>query len=164
MPQGVRYEGIFGEADEGAIPLASKAMRSSAGVTRELRAAESEAHPRLGLSFPEAAFDRAQQLPRSDGPAAPTTLSTRARERLAPELLALVAGDESAKRRYAPDGRVEVKVTLATNDTRALDALRRAGLTIRTRADGWVIGAIDVARLAALAEVTGVRRVLPSAG
>ncbi len=151
MPQGVRYEGIFDEAER-ASSLAFRSVAPQAGAAYAMSAPAAEARARR-------TYEAGQRALQPGKPDPASALSLRARERLAPELLALIAGDESAKRSYAPDGRVEVKVTLAGNRARALDSLRRAGLTVQTSADGWVIGVIDVTRLAELAAQDGVARV-----
>ncbi len=162
MPEGVRYEGIF---DEGEPQLAMQKRSSSPGAAY---------HPMLApplAAAERAALDPARTVSQADAarehglPLTSTTaFSSRARERLSPELVSVLVGDAEAVRRYARDGKVEVKLLLDPAQPAARDALRRAGLSIRTSAERWVAGTIDVSRLAELAEVPGVLRVLPFAG
>jgi Ca-activated chloride channel family protein len=167
MPQGVRYEGIFGE-DE-ANPARARSQPAPAGAAYSIAAERRQVSPRT--EAPGRWLDRAmdapgpaQELAKLRPSAAALTLSTRARERLDPELVAVAQGDADALRRHARDGKVAVKVLLDGSHPPTLDALRRAGLVIRTRAEGWVAGTLDVSRLAELAELTGVRYVRPLAG
>jgi hypothetical protein len=58
-----------------------------------------------------------------------------------------------------------VKVTLRRRGREAVAALERAGLRVAQVADRFVVGTVEVARLAALAELRQVERVaLPECG
>jgi Ca-activated chloride channel family protein len=166
MPQGVRYEEIFDE-DESGQAHALRSMSPPAGAAHSIGAAQRRILP--SAEAPSGSRDRApgayaQDLAKLRPSSAGATLSARARERLDPELLAVALGDADAVRRQVHGGRVQVKVLLDRASAPTLEALHRAGLAIRTRADGWVSGTLDASRLAELAELTGVRYVRPLAG
>ncbi len=159
MPQGVTYEGVFGRAAAGAtVPMAPRGVmpRSDAKALRELRDRSAVA---------EEAFDASE--PHTRGTIAPekthAPLSAKARTRLAPEFQALVEGTLPAGRSIdVVNGRVEVKVLLRDRSRASLRRLEEAGLRVRLITDGYVLGSVEVARLATLAELDGVERIIPS--
>ena len=57
------------------------------------------------------------------------------------------------------DGRVQVKVLLRNTHALTLHRLEAAGLRLHQVAARWVVGSIEVTKLAALAERDGVERV-----
>ena len=57
------------------------------------------------------------------------------------------------------DGRVQVKVLLRSTHARTIHRLEAAGLRLNQVAARYVVGSIEVTRLAALAELDGVERV-----
>jgi len=147
MPQGVRYDGIFGGAAESdaaggrAVNAPLALFEKSAGMVRESLALRSSPAPRA-----EAAEEKSA---RRVTPA-----------RLAPELQALVDGTPSPGRPVrVVDGRVEVKVLLRSTHARTLHRLEAAGLRLHQVATRWVVGSVEVTKLAALAEIDGVERV-----
>jgi len=80
--------------------------------------------------------------------------------RLAPELQALVEGAPSPGRPVRViDGRVQVKVLLRNTHALTLHRLEAAGLRLNQVAARYVVGSVEVTRLAALAALDGVERV-----
>jgi len=147
MPQGVRYDGIFGGAAE-SDASAERAMREPASVYA--LNAMARGGSALGRSLATLALSdaKAERAPYA------------ARARLAPELQALVEGAPSPGPPVRViDGRVEVKVLLRSTHARALHRLEAAGLRLHQVAARWVVGSIEVTKLAALAERDGVERV-----
>ncbi len=147
MPQGVRYDGIFGGAAE-SDASAERAMREPASVYA--LNAMARGGSALGRSLATLALSdaKAERAPYA------------ARARLAPELQALVEGAPSPGPPVRViDGRVEVKVLLRSTHARTLHRLEAAGLRLHQVAARWVVGSIEVAKLAALAELDGVERV-----
>ncbi len=150
MPQGVRYEGIFGErADEfakfaaGAPVALSLARPSSVGFEQ-----------RRALS---PGFDLVRE---SDEPARRMPLSAAARGRLSLDLLALLEGNASAAvRARVVGGEIEVRVTLRERSPAALADLARVGLTARVVTDAFLIGEIELSQLGRLAELDCVEEV-----
>ncbi len=148
MPQGVRYDGIFGGAAAGDA-VAERAMRARASAYA-LNANVARGGSPLGRSLATLSESDAKEerAPR----AAPV--------RLAPELQALVEGAPSPGRPVRViDGRVEVKVLLRSTHAPSLRRLEAAGLRLHQVAARYIVGSIDVAKLAALAELDGVERV-----
>jgi ribosomal protein S11 len=87
-------------------------------------------------------------------------ISKTARERLAPELIALLEGGPGA----APlanviRGKVEVKVELRDASEAELRALAAAGLQVRQLTDATAIGWVEITALVDLAELDFVERV-----
>ena len=147
MPQGVRYDGIFGGAAAGDA-MRERAMKAPASAYA-LSANAARGGSALGLAT----------LAQSDAKEEPAPHAAPAR--LAPELQALVEGAPSPVR--VVDGRVQVKVLLRSTHARTLHRLEAAGLRLHQVAARWVVGSIEVTKLAALAELDGVERVeLPS--
>jgi Ca-activated chloride channel family protein len=158
MPQGVTHEGVFGEADASG-GLASRERKSmlayaAAPPTRSNGAA-------IGGSLAHRAeMQPAQEVLEEIAKTQPAEpLSQRARERLAPELLALLETSSVSPRIEQREGRVRVRVVLDAPSAELARRLEEAGLEVRTRADGWVEGWIEVADLAELAGQDGVRRI-----
>ena len=149
MPQGVRYDGIFGGVAKGDA-AAGRAMSAPAALYEKragtvLREAPADQRP-LELRGAVAAHD---ESPPRTAPA-----------RLAPEVQALIDGAPSPGRPVrVVDGRVEVKVLLGNTRARTLRRLEKAGLRLHQVAARWVVGSLEVTRLAALAELDGVERV-----
>src|SRR5438552_9956544 len=149
MPQGVRYDGIFGGVAEGD-DAAGRVMSAPAALYDKragtvLREAPADQRP-LELRGAVAAHD---ESPPRTAPA-----------RLAPELQALIDGAPSPGRPVrVVDGRVEAKVLLGYTSARTLRRLEAVGLRLHQVAARWVVGSLEVTKLAALAELDGVERV-----
>jgi Ca-activated chloride channel family protein len=165
MPDGVRYEGIFG-ADQVAAAQAPRvaggfanALAAPTGSLMEKRAARADSARWFAPAAPparEAAKEEADALV----DAAPPPPSPRAQTRLAPELLALaVAPQDAATSELVVAGRVRVIVTLRALGESERRALAAAGLTIDRSGRTTIVGSIPVQRLLALAEVDAVERV-----
>jgi Ca-activated chloride channel family protein len=156
MPQGVTHEGVFGEhvvyggiAAPAPMPAYARASRAlGLGAALGASAAEQvQVREKFAATEPNAQTKK------------PVALSQRARERLAPELLALLEGAGASPRLDLREGRVRVRVVLDAASAELARRLEAAGLDVRQRADGWLEGWILVADLAALAAEHGVRRV-----
>lgn len=158
MPQGVTYEGVFGR------PAAAEAFRAVPSTARSIvgspddraRGGIAGKAPLVGPAAPRREAATASQPDRAP-------LSAKVRARLAPELQALVEGTPQAGRPIAVvDGRVEVKVRLADRSKASLRRLEEAGLRIGVITGEYVVGTVEVGRLAALAELDGVERITPT--
>jgi Ca-activated chloride channel family protein len=162
MPQGVEYEGVFGDGPQPA--LAGK--RAAGGMLSRMKSALGSgllAPPALetadravgepSLSRPADGDERRE---RDDGRA----LSQKARERLAPELRALVEGGSAPSPTVqVTNGRVRVRVQLREGAAQAVEALQEAGLEVDLILAGLVVGEIEVEKLAELAELDAVVRI-----
>ncbi len=156
MPQGVEYEGVFGEPPAPAPMQAAGApvgfsarkgglLRPSLAVADAAR--EAEAKP---LAMPP---EREKRVAR---------LSKQARRRLAPELQALLLREDGASPGLdIVDGKLKVKVVLRNRSQAAIRALEALGLRILQRTDDYAIARIPVAALARLAESEHVERIEP---
>jgi Ca-activated chloride channel family protein len=172
MPQGVTHEGVFGEAQADASgrvgALASTPLATNGGGRTQQPSAP-EAHSwkvrryiDVGrLTRGRGADDErlATPPPAEKREARPHALAQRARERLAPELLALVERGTSSPRIEERDGRVRVRVVLDAASQEVVRRLEAAGLDVRQRADGWLVGWIAPDDLADLAALPGVLRI-----
>jgi len=169
MPDGVRYDGIFGgmaaEADAmRAAPSAAGGLANLAGSARAMApyaAAPAERREKLAR---QAAKPEQEVAAFADAAPPPPPASPRAQTRLAPELLTLATtpGATAPATVRVENGRVRVAVTLARLGTAERQALRAAGFTI-DRVDGTlVVGWIALEKLTALAEVDGVERIVPA--
>jgi Ca-activated chloride channel family protein len=159
MPQGVTYEGVFGEAD-----AALSAPMSPTGVNGAARRLSKLAEPlqSLTLGSPSAAPTRTEdETAREEARLRrPAEISTTARKRLAPELIALLErGPGAAPLANVIRGKVAVKVELRDASEERLRALEAAGLQVRQLTDDTAIGWIEITALADLAEVDFVERV-----
>jgi hypothetical protein len=146
IPDGVRYEGIFGT---GATPGAEAMARGVAGGAQmSMRFAAQEA---TSAARPAAALaaDRAY--------VSPVVLGDRARQRLGSSLRVLLEeGADARGAAVSADGWVAVDVTLADPSAAALRALQEAGFVIE-RIDGpRVRGVVALDALVALAELPAV--------
>jgi Ca-activated chloride channel family protein len=155
MPQGVEYEGIFGEAYAVApMPYAAgAAVGSSRGVAGFFKRGPTQAD-----AVRERASKPVEELPQEE----PKPLSEQARRRLAPELETLVLqGHRPTPGLDIVDGEVKVKVVLRDGSEAAIRALEALGLRILQRTDDYAIARIPVAALARLAESEHVERIEP---
>ena len=160
MPQGVEYEGIFGA--EGRYDAASGGLRQRAfskrgAVSRLLNASR----PALALRAPAPGVSESAARGFSrDEDTQPSPASSRARARLAPELLALVEGRASAEtQRLVIGGALKVKLRLSQVTEQVLQALKDAGLEIAVITETIVSGRVSVSGLRALAELDAVLRI-----
>jgi Ca-activated chloride channel family protein len=158
MPQGVEYEGVFGEG-AGPHATAKSAVGALGGRARQARRLEALAPLLSG------AADRAAPAPRASEAESRERderrpLGQKARERLAPELLALAEGRAPVGSTVqVTAGRVRVRVELRAGASQGVEALQGAGLDVDLILEGVVVGEIAVSRLAALAELDAVERI-----
>ena len=171
MPDGVRYEGVFGTS---AADLAQAAgtpraqMRAAApGGVGGVAGKVAPAAPPVRLA------EHARRELRDGGPTsnesddalakpAPTgvPIDAAARVKLSPALLLLAEQGAGAPGAAASDdGWVRVRVVLATRGAGAELALQSAGFLREGEADGVVVGLVRVERLAALAALPQVKNV-----
>lgn len=150
MPDGVRYEGIFGSGPAGGSETMARSLSGGAAMVK--RFATQEAGSALRLAAPPVA-DQARVSP-------PVVLGDRARQRLGSSLRVLLEEGRDARGAAAcTDGWVAVEVTLADPGAATVRALQEAGLLIE-RIDGTrVRGVVALEALAALAELPAVTRV-----
>lgn len=177
MPDGVRYEGVFGTAEADAVARAPMAAGSVAklaaappfGAMPRMREERGDGGRRQAAPAQEteALGDARKHSNVAAADVAPPPASPRAQTRLAPELLAAATAGVGAPppaELGAVGGRVRVVVTLAA----ALDATRRAalaatGLAIEREDAATVVGWIAIEKLTAIAELDGVERVAAAA-
>jgi Ca-activated chloride channel family protein len=167
MPQGVTYEGVFGERADGALYSApmGRVRRyidvgrlnrgNGGGRTRGMRSEQLRA---LGYVEPAArpVEEESEQKEEAD-------LSDAAKGRLAPELQALVEGQGASPLLDLVAGRVRVRVVVAQGLTPELiAALEKAGVRITLRSGASAVGRIAVEQLGELAELGFVTRIEPA--
>jgi Ca-activated chloride channel family protein len=155
MPQGVQYEGIFGESEDEVAKMSGAGGFAAAPTARALLRRAAPAAEGRSNRIAATSFRRGSSEPE---PVAP--LSATARRRLSPDLLALLDGRApEAVRARVVGGEIEVRVVLRDRSARALVDLARVGLTARVVTDAFWIGQIEVAALARLAELDCVESV-----
>ena len=186
MPQGVSYEGVFGDriASEGFSLGLKQSFRS---LGNSLRAAKDAllSHAPVGQSAPttvlrEAPADQAaavapgeeQEASREDGattvPRDPTYAGLHSK--LDRALVSLFARHEQgrlkltpAEERFAQDGKVEIQIWLGDATPEVAEQLGKLGFVrlAEPKVAKILIGRIAIDKLAALAEIEGVRYVTP---
>jgi hypothetical protein len=167
MPDGVRYEGIFGEAPGAAkiagaynqlatAPMAGPSERAAGRFKREpsiggalVRSSDSEDKARLLKDAPTSST-REEDGRRRDEPALDATV----RAKLAPELVTLLGRPDIAARKL-----LTVRVRLTERAGSMRDQLEAAGLHLTHLKDRMVVGTIEPGRLAALAALDVVQRI-----
>ncbi|MCC6767318.1 MAG: VWA domain-containing protein [Deltaproteobacteria bacterium] len=168
MPDGVRYEAVFGGAATAMDASARAPIAAMGKGLAMLHAAPDGAVARRAREEHEAARQTPLALEEpalADAAPPPPPASPRAQARLAPELLALAttAGMTPDPALRGAQGRVRVVVTLATLGDAERRALAAAGLAIEIARGSTIVGWIAIEKLVALAEVDGVERVVASA-
>lgn len=167
IPDGVSYEGVFGNAEEKEALAYGTGGPSSGGNARMLMSASM---PKAAPP-PAAAMNYSMQGLAKDEMSQPTTPQLKPEEKLAPSLLNL----EDKVRKNGKDGTLilkdvqvtewEVKliVTLDFVSSRLLKEITKAGLKIETFSGGEKIltGRISVKQLLKLAELEGIRKIEP---
>lgn len=164
MPDGVRYEGIFGAsaaertAGAGALP-----MRQASGAAAVTLSSERLAAPAPLEALADTASAREKEDPTEGAPAiVPTSapLPPSVRRRLDRSLRALLeGGPEAAGAAATADGWVRIEIELTDDSARILLELQNAGLRIESEARREVVGIVRVASLAHLAALDAVRRI-----
>ena len=167
MPDGVRYEGIFGEAESdastGAAGSASMHYRRQAfAAPAELAGKVAPAPPAGGLRGDARvalqAQDVAQLPPQTSGLPAP--LPATVRVKLDRALLVLLEqGAAAPGAAPAEQGWIRVEITLVAVTSDAMRELEAAGLHREDDRGVIVLGLVRADRLAALAELAVVRSI-----
>jgi Ca-activated chloride channel family protein len=150
MPEGISYEGIFGEAREQAVGVSMKSMLMPGAASRGVA-------PMMAPPPPRMAMDRIARRASAEVAAGPES-------KMHPLMAALAAGRLLPREaRFVRDGKAEVQVWLKEASKEALDALKQAGFEILRAPNGAVpaIGRIRVEKLAALARLEVVRYIAP---
>jgi Ca-activated chloride channel family protein len=144
MPEGVSYQGVFGEEER----QFAKAEPPMAGSHRMVPAVA------VPILAPRVQEQRAASAARLDRRV--SALVERLRTRRAP------SPEES---RFVQGGRAYLMVRLADSSPAVLAELKRLGfeIRVRTKTANVVIGWLAVEKIAALAEMRGVRYVAPAA-
>lgn len=174
MPDGVRYEGVFGASGADLAQAAAGAPRAQMVAAAPLGAAGKVAAP----APPVHVMERARRELRDGGRMAnqsedaiatvePSTtrvpVEPAVRVKLAPALLVLAEQGPGAPGAAPGDGGwVRVRVVLARTGTDAQLALQSAGFQREGDADGGVVGLIRVDGLAALARLVEVKSIAPA--
>jgi Ca-activated chloride channel family protein len=159
MPDGVRYDGIFGtnRPEPAAAGTGTAALSGAITATAKLAAAPQLADDKAAGRQP------AENILATDA-AAPSSerdareLTQTARERLSPALVALLQTGTAAV--HINGTRVEITVHIDATDTTTIPRLRTAGLGITNASNACVTGWIEIGKLASLAQVTGVDRIV----
>lgn len=156
MPEGVSYQGVFGEADQAAaVPVANhvaprRALSVAPFVTAEMsRPAPQTASPAgVGVSSSRAVKARDEHR-LADGDAAVS------KRKLDP---ALSGPDVN---RHASSGRLRVQVFLSSRTEQVLAAIKALGfeIVVQSQAGLSVIGTVPVDKLKALSEIKAVKYV-----
>jgi Ca-activated chloride channel family protein len=166
MPQGVTHEGVFGAGPQ-AQAEASAVLRSAGPLPANGRMrAVGKAKPSSQLR----ALGYAVAGDEAPTPAEPEVreakeeadLSDAARQRLAPEILALFEGEDARAGLDVVDGRVKVRVLVKRLTSDRVQALEKAGLRVSQRTAEAVLGRIATERLGELAELGFVVRIEPA--
>ncbi len=153
MPDGVRYEGIFGAGEADAAGPSTSRMRAqapmTAGAAKLAAPAEGRriAPPPPPVPEPEDSADREELSPRE---------ARRLDEALR---ILLERGPGAAGAAPVVDGWVRVAVDLRDGGSAVVRALQDAGLQSESTAGGTVTGLVRVEQLRALAAVRGIRMV-----
>jgi Ca-activated chloride channel family protein len=140
MPQGVTYEGVFGDPAEAGMAYKSSAPALASG--------RGGVHRLLERVYAAPGDEESER-----------SLSDAAKRRLAPELLALAQGGVPSPLLDIVDGRVKVRVDVSALTDVQIRELEKLGLEISQKRSGSVLGRIAVEHLGELAELGFVERV-----
>lgn len=162
MPEGVSYDGVFGDEKE-EVQLAATGLRQRPMTKSAGRISNQASGVGGGLVRPQASVD---VLAGDDKPAPPPKADPLA-TKLDPALLALVRSKTAGATSTSPlvhDGAVEVRIWLADSSDATIAKLRALGVEIvlQPRSAKLVVGRVQVAKLEALAKLADVRYVTPS--
>jgi hypothetical protein len=177
MPDGVRYEGIFGTtaADmaqaAGGAPRAQMLAAAPVGAAGKVAAVQPPAPVTSSEGTRRELRDRARPASERESdsallaepaPVQPTVrVAAAVRVKLAPALLVLVEQGPAAPGAARADGGwVRVRIVLATRDAAAQHALQTAGLQREADTADGVVGLVRVDQLTALAALAEVRSVV----
>ncbi len=162
MPQGVTYEGVFGDGRGGAGGKLAAAQAPASAMRALGYAARSAPEP---LARDEVRADKVAPLEDkekdSDRPA--RTLSAAARRRLAPALATLLQkGPGAPGAATSTGGWVRVRLSLKSTSADVVRALEAAGLQPGRIGAKTVEGVVALDKLPALAELDAVERIEPA--
>jgi Ca-activated chloride channel family protein len=180
MPEGVSHEGVFGERGDGMVAMKGRALMSSPGIAGGIAPPAPTARPHRAAGVGSAKDGRQQPRTEAAGAMAdevkaePEEQNRRgALAKLDPALARLVdrlkAGTgqpDPAEAAFVKDGKAEVQVWLSEKSPEVIERLKQLGFEVIVDQKGAqvVIGRIPVEKLAALAELEGVRYVAPYRG
>jgi len=156
MPQGVTYEGVFGEsAAAAAAPGAMRMGRLRAlGYAVDVPTAEPPVSPSPGPK--RILEERSAPEPRAERVG-------DARQRLAPALRVLLERPQEAHPQVDREGdRVKVRIARDPAAPATREALEAAGVAILQLAEGWALGWVRIGDLEALARLPGIAAVEPA--
>lgn len=147
MPEGVSYEGVFGRENEVMASTAPASMM--AGAAQRVAAS-----PRMMLERADIRLRSPAEMRREKDASRMHAEVARAveayRKGLAPQA------------RFIRNGKAELQVWLADTSAATLARLKALGFVIVARPNGTLlVGRLPVAKLAALAEMQGIRYVAP---
>jgi Ca-activated chloride channel family protein len=169
MPEGVSYEGVFGESDRmehrAFAPATLRHSIAGGAVGGVIAGARpggfaGGAHDQV-VFFPPPPLVRAEAVrPRENEPASRIHADVQALiDRLARTGGHLPASHGIA---FVRDGRVHLRLTLTDSSAATLEALKRAGFVVAAReGPSTVTGAVTLDRLEPLCRLTQVARVAP---
>ena len=157
MPEGVSYEGVFGEARE---QVAMSKSFAPAGVRYRAGGGMMPSAP------PSPQAVRSDVAADAVGAKARTEAVMTPQSKMHPQIASLVSGKPlPADARFVRNGKAEVQVWLTSLSNEALEALKQAGFEILRPASSvnltMVIGRIRVDKLNALAGLAVVRYIAP---
>jgi hypothetical protein len=168
MPQGVSYEGVFGEGASPARPVAHARMMFSGGGSAGSGPMAASASPSMIAPPADESADEDRSTP-ANGDAPRLTAEQQRQwnvDRKLDEVLRGLADKLDADGNYTDEsltvsqGKIEVAVYLTDFSAEAMTKLTELGFAMALRpATNTVVGAIDVARLADLAQIEQVRRI-----
>ncbi|HXJ34431.1 MAG TPA: VIT and VWA domain-containing protein [Candidatus Eisenbacteria bacterium] len=161
MPQGVTYEGVFGDGRGGAGGKLAAAQAPAGSPMRALGyAAKSATEP---MARDELRADKAAPLEEKEYDRPARTLSVAARRRLAPALATLIEkGPGAPGAATSGGGWVRVRVSLKSPSADVVRALEAAGLQLGRIGTRTIEGVVALDKLVALAELDAVERIEPA--
>ena len=185
MPEGVSYEGVFGQNQRGLALAGKMGGQARAYGGTALRSRRKESYKSLDLASRGAASEAAARpqrgparpvadlvLPIKDAPTKEPDPKAAIHAKMAPELRGLAEklakegkdGNLTVGKIKVKDGRIEVRVQLASLGDEVVAKLKKLGFKVLAQAKSvkLVIGTIDVKQLEKLAELPEVRRIDPS--
>lgn len=145
MPEGVDYEGVFGEAKAEYVPASGFTAVKSARM--------------LGAPSPQPAMAGGV----IGGVLRRDVSADRQYSKLHPAIAALIARPEAANPAFVRNGKAEVQVWLTDTSPAAIEKLKQLGfeIVLQPKTAKMIIGRVPVAKLKALSELTFVRYVAP---
>ncbi len=178
MPEGVSYEGVFGEDAVQAAPMAAMAAKAAGRGGSGVRYSVAERLFALGGPSAERAIapsDRryaGRSLPTQNAPAAALPRHTQPEQKLGPELRGLAEkvaregtnGNLTVGSVEVINGLVKIAVSVSDDSDANVEKLEQLGfrVIVRTSAEKTLVGEIPVEKLEALAKLAFVVKVEPA--